>query len=602
MEEMEILICPGNITLQVEKGTTILDALYKAEVKIDAVCGGKGRCGKCRVKASGELSEVTPDERKIFSEKDITEGWRLACRAKIIGPVKVDIPESESTFEQILSQGLAGDYHLDSSIVKKYVELPKPELKDQRADLERLKSALAFKENSSLDVLKSLPKVMRSSEFNITAVLKGDTLIQVEPGDTTSKKYGIAFDIGTTTVVGFLMDLNNGREVAVASRMNAQAGYGADVISRINYSFENNNGLNQLSASIVQVINEIIDELVEIAEINNSDIYEVTIVGNTCMQHLLLGVSPESLAQSPYVQVIQDEIVTTAQSLGISINRGGYITLLPNIAGFVGADTVGVILASGIDKSDDITLAIDIGTNGEIVLAVKDRLVSCSTAAGPAFEGAQISCGMRGVKGAIESIQLNDDVLYSTIGRVDPKGICGSGLVDVIAELVQHGIVDTTGRICGPEEWSGPDAIKKRIVEGENGFEFVVANGIKSGGIRITQKDVRELQLAKGAINAGIAVLKDEFGITDEDIDRCLMAGAFGNYIKKESALRIGLIPSVPLERVISIGNAAGVGAKTALLSKNQRQRAREIARNTEYIELSGMAKFQEKFMMAMYF
>lgn len=607
LDRAAVTFKPSGRTIYVEVGTVAISAAQMADEAIDAVCGGKGRCGKCKVRVFGFVSDITEEEKKFFSADELANGWRMACRVKILGAVTIDIPKTVSEGHKILSDGFSDYIALDSTISKVYAEISKPTLEDQTADLERIRRAVGFGPIESLDVMQTIPDSVRSQDFRVTSVLRGNELIAVEPGDTRQNTYGVAFDIGTTTVVGFLIDLDSGKELAVASQMNAQAVYGADVVSRINYSMENSQGLQHLQEKIAGVLDQIIDELAQNADISRTNIYEITVVGNTCMQHLFLGLDPKNLAQAPYVSVVQDEVVVRAKDLGLEIAPGGYVTVLPSIAGFVGGDTVGVLLATSIDESPTIKLVVDIGTNGEIALGSRSNLVSCSTAAGPAFEGAQISHGMRGTTGAIEAVSFGEDVQYKVIGDVCPRGICGSGLIDIVAELVKCQILDQTGRILGPLECpqSLSPKLRERIVEGENGYEFIIAyqcDGISNKPITVTQRDIRELQLAKGAISAGIEVLKDELGIEDVDISEVLLAGAFGNYIKRESAAAIGLIPSVPLERVRSVGNAAGVGSKMALLSLQQRQRARMVARSVKYVELSSLSKFQEKFMMSMYF
>jgi uncharacterized 2Fe-2S/4Fe-4S cluster protein (DUF4445 family) len=392
------------------------------------------------------------------------------------------------------------------------------------------------------------------------------------------------------------MNIAHGSQLGVSSGLNGQADFGADVVSRINFAKEHPHGLRRLKEKIIEVLNGIINDLLEKSKVNRENIYEVVVAGNTCMQHLFLEIDPINLALMPYVSVIKEPMTLKAKDLGISINKGGDVYMLPSIAGFVGADTVAVGLATYLEKSPEVKLVVDIGTNGEMLLGSSKRLLACSTAAGPAFEGAQIKYGMRGTTGAIEAFQIHgDDISYKVIDNVPPKGICGSGLIDIMAELLKAGIIDETGRILSPEEISSN--FRTHIVEGENGYDFIVAPGIL-----LTQGDVRQLQLAKGAIYAGIQILKEVLGIEDDEISQILLAGAFGNYIRKESAKAIGLLPDIPLERIKSIGNAAGVGAKMALLSIEERNRAVELSESIEYVELSNSLKFQEEFMNAMYF
>ncbi len=461
----------------------------------------------------------------------------------------------------------------------------------------------------NLQTLRNLPKIVRESDNKLTAVIVDDQIVEFQCCDTTSDNYGIAFDIGTTTIVGRLLDLNTGEDLAVASAMNPQVVYGDDVVSRINLVTTSKDGLEKLNECVIGVINELIAQLVDKSQVGAKDIYKMTVVGNTCMHHLFFSLDPTHLALAPYVSVVEEPVRARARELGIKINPCASVYSLPNIAGFVGADTVGVILASAIYEDDEIRLTIDIGTNGEIVLGSSKRLISCSTAAGPAFEGAHIKFGMRAAAGAINHIfDSGDDIAITTIGDVPAQGICGSGLVDAVAVLITKRIIDETGRICDPDD--PPEGLspawRERIVEGENGSSFILIKKEESQlnePIVLTQRDVREVQLAKGAILSGIQILKEELGIDDDDIHEVLLAGAFGNYIDRQSARIIGLLPSqIPLERIKSIGNAAGVGAKIALLSKKERERAEQVTQDVEYIELCGHANFQNVFMESMFF
>jgi len=461
----------------------------------------------------------------------------------------------------------------------------------------------------NLQTLRNLPKIVRDSDNKLTAVIVDDQIVEFQCCDTTSDNYGLAFDIGTTTVVGRLLDLNTGEDLAVASAMNPQVIYGDDVVSRINLVTSSKDGLEKLNERVISVVNELIAELVDKSEVGARNIYKMVAVGNTCMHHLFFSLDPTHLALAPYVSVVDEPVKARARELGIKINPCASIYFLPNIAGFVGADTVGVILASAMYESDEIRLAIDIGTNGEIVLGSSKRLISCSTAAGPAFEGAHIKFGMRAADGAIDHIfDGGDDIAITTIGDVPARGICGSGLVDAVAILITKRIIDETGRICDPDD--PPEGLspawRERIVEGENGSNFILIKKEESQlnePIVLTQRDVREVQLAKGAILSGIQILKVELGVDDDDIHEVLLAGAFGNYIDRQSARVIGLLPSqIPLERIKSIGNAAGVGAKIALLSKKERERAEQVTQDVEYIELCGHANFQNVFMESMFF
>lgn len=574
---------------------------------MEGTCGGKGTCGKCRVRIQkGDRGEFTAAEKKHLSPAERDRGMALACQCCGQGDLEIYLPTvradlSRKTKKQKKKVVVATD------LEKIYLELAKPSTRDQRSDERRLLDALGEKVTGPLQVelMRRLPSLLRKAQFKVTAVVAHGEILAVEAGDTTGELYGIAFDIGTTTVVGSLVDFSSGQVLATSSWTNEQNVYGADVISRIQYTVDNPDGLSRLQQVVVEVLNKITGQLVAASGIEAQNIYQVTAVANTTMSHLLLGMPPENLAPSPFVPVFQSQVTLAARELGLRINPGGQTLVLPNVAGYVGSDTVGVMLAASMDQKQKPTLAIDIGTNGEIVLARGEKLFACSTAAGPAFEGAQIRCGMRAAAGAIEAVRIGEEVELDVIGNVPATGICGSGLIDAIAEMLKAGIIDNTGRIVAAEELQGKlsEELVRRVRMTEDGWEFVLSYG-ESGenDVVLTQKDVRELQLAKGAIRAGAEILLQDAGIAAGELDKVLLAGAFGNYIKKESALKIGLLPQVTIEKVRSIGNAAGDGSLLALASVEQRERAQRLARSVKHIELSTRQEFMEAFMSAMYF
>lgn len=607
MAKYTVKFKPDGKVATVEEGTIITNAADMAGITIDSPCGGKGTCGKCKVIVNAEkISPPNEAEEEFFSPDELKEGYRLACQTVVSCNMEVIVPDdSRIRAIKILSTGTGREVRLHPNISKIYVELQEQTLERQISDFTNIKEAIKLKfpdVNVGLNMLREIPSILRKSKFKVTLVLDGDELIGIEPGDTTKKNYGIAVDIGTTTVVSTVIDLNTGNDLAVASALNTQATHGADVISRINYTVENENGLEELGDRIVHVINQINEYACAEARVDSKNIYELTIVGNTTMTHLFLKVPSRNLAVMPYVGVFSDPVETTASKLGFNVNSCANVYVLPNIAGFVGADTVGVILASALNRSETIKLAIDIGTNGEVALGSHEKLLTCSTAAGPAFEGAMITHGMRGAPGAIERVQITDRPIYQVIGGGKPNGICGSGLIDVVAEMLRLGIVDETGRMTDPDELDISSELKTYIRRSdEYGPHFVLyeSDGQK---VVITQKDIRQVQLAKGAIKAGIEILMRKLGIKLEDISEVLLAGAFGNYIKKESAIRLGLIPNFPLDKVHFIGNAAAAGSKMALMSKEAREEAILISKSTEYVELATDPNFQNEFMEAMMF
>lgn len=587
-----------------------MEIARSAGIPIEGPCGGEGTCGKCRVLAIGHLSECSDAERKHLSDEDSAQGVRLACQARVLARTTVEIPRTAQLLAQrILHSGAGREVPVDPDTKAYPLVLPKPTLEDQRTDFERIKETLPFDGalRGRLPLLRTLPRILRDNDFEITAVCSDGELIHVRGGRAPFPVYGIAFDVGTTTVVGYLMDLTTGAQIGVSAAMNPQVVYGDDVVSRLSFVANEEDGLYKLHSTIIPALNETVETIVRQARIAPRDIYEMTFVGNTCMHHLFLNIDPRHLAPTPFVPVVSEPMWVYAEELNLNLHPHAHVHVLPNISGYVGADIVGDILVSRLFDAEGNVLLVDIGTNGEIVLSARGQMVACSTAAGPAFEGARISCGMRGAPGAIDRVVFDDDVVYTTIGNVRPRGLCGSGLLDVAAEMVRVGIVDPGGRIVDRDDpnLSAPDRIRARIQAGENGNDFLLVPGEEGEGgnaIYITSRDIRELQLAKSAIRSGIDILMEEMGVSRSELSHVLLAGAFGNYLRKESALAIGLLPPIPVEQILSIGNAAGEGAKLALISRAERERAAVLARQVRYIELSTRADFMEKFTDNMFF
>lgn len=604
-DNISVTIHPSGRTVAVERGTPFSQALERVDARLAFPCGSKGRCGKCKVRFEKGVPAATPDETARLTEAEIASGYRLGCRTLLADDSVVYLPEGDSLLAaHVLMSGSSREVPLRAGVAKRYATIPEPSLSDLRSDLARVADSLGYNESSPrlpVDLLRNLGRGIRRSGYRISGVFSGGELIGIEPGDTTASMYGAAFDIGTTTIAGYLIDLNTGRQVSVASAMNPQARIGDDVISRINYTMQERGGLERLRKDVVAEINRMLGDLLRSAGVKRGSVYEVTVVGNTCMSHLFLGIDPRHLAVSPYVPAVSSSVNLSASDLGVRIGRFGKLHVLPSIAGFVGADTVGVILASGLHQSERPVLAVDIGTNGEIVLGWRDRMLACSTAAGPAFEGAHIRYGMRAAPGAIDKVWLEKGrVLYSTVGGAAPRGICGSGLLDAVVCMCQAGIVESNGRIVDANELLAEyGQLSPRVVDGERGSDFVLVPAEESGigePILVSQRDVREVQLAKGAIATGIRTLLEHAGVALEDLDSLVLAGAFGNYMCKESAVAAGLIPGVPVEKIRSAGNAAGEGAKLALISMDMRSEADEIGRSVEYIELTTHPGFQDRF------
>ncbi|MHC1605677.1 MAG: ASKHA domain-containing protein, partial [Candidatus Methanofastidiosia archaeon] len=485
---------------------------------------------------------------------------------------------------------------LNPAVKRFLLKIPKPTLENPMADFERILTTFKKSDFGDIDIdydiLKSVPQVLRKND-DVSFTLLNKRIIGIESGKKR-KFYGAAVDIGTTTMVLYLIDLSNGHVVNIASAMNPQIPYGEDVISRITFCVEN--GPQKLQGLAIDKINNMIKQACSTTNVDTNDIFELSIVGNTAMHHLFLGFNSKYLTFSPYVPVIRRSINLKAKELGIDINPCGNVYVLPIVAGFVGADHIGFILSAGIYKSEKIILGIDIGTNGEIVLGNKKKMICCSCAAGPALEGAGISFGMRATDGAIERVKIDkENVKVKVIGNKKPIGICGSGIIDAISEMLKSRIADSTGRI-------NEDSFVPRTRK--DGSEFVLVWASDSGNgedIVITQKDIRNVQLAKAAIAAGINILLKKYGITKDDIEEILIAGAFGSYINPESARNIGLYPNVPCT-IKSVGNAAGAGAKATLISKDLREDVKLISQNIEYVELAAESSFEEEFLNAMIF
>jgi len=621
---IKIAFLPDKKDIKVNKGTTILEALEKAEMNINTPCGGKGICGKCKVLVKKGINVAAPIEEELLLEEEIKKGFRLACQAKLFKDTVIEIPsEIRLDFKRVFSSNLKGDidriknnFSLGTNLKKVFLDLKKPSLDDQRSDWGRIKGGLSLKKiedisnlKASLEILKKIPILIRRANFKITVILYNNEIINVEKGDTTKNSYGIAFDIGTTTVAGYLVDLNTGEELSAVAKSNPQIIYGDDVISRIGFVQKQKENLEISQRKIVNVLNEIIKENTQKAGVNTNNIYKISIAGNTCMHHLLLGLNPSYIAPSPYIPVIKESLSLKVKDIPeLSVNPTAHIYILPNISAFVGADIVAGILAICMWENEKISLFIDLGTNGEIVLGSKGKMWTCSTAAGPAFEGARISSGMRAAEGAIDKVKMdNKSITYRVIKDGKVRGICGSGLIDLIAELVKLGLINKSGKLIDREECNPnlSEEIKKRIINGQKGNKFLLVKAKETENrksIYLTQKDIREVQLAKAAIFAGIKILLKEVNIPQEDIQKILLAGAFGNFIDKKSAIRIGLIPYLPLEKIESVGNTAGRGAEITLLSEKTREICEKISKDIKYIELSSRADFQEEFVEAMFF
>ena len=631
MKKHKVIFQPSGRRGEVEEGKTLLEAAQSLGVDIEALCGNKKVCGKCKVRIEegyfekdnmesgmAHVSPLTEDEKKHIKPED-GPGIRLACSAGVYGAVKVFVPERSRAGKQIVRKTAKElTIALDPAVRKYNIDLVAPKLHDMTTgDYERV---LKFLENGyglknlTFDyvALKDLQNILRKGEWKATATVWMDReIIKIEPG-FVEVCYGLAVDIGTTTCVGYLSDLSTGRVVNTESMMNPQVPYGEDVMSRITYAMSNPNGLETMQNAIITGLNEIIERVVSEIRKDGPDpgyaIDDLTIVFNTAMHHIFLGLNPEYIGRSPFIPAVQNSLNIKARDLGLKINPSAYIHVLPIEAGFVGADNVGVLIAEEPYNQDEMVLIIDIGTNGELLLGNRNRVCSASCATGPAFEGAQIKFGMRAAPGAIETVRIDSvtkEPLYKVIGKADwhthlekvnAKGLCGSGIIEVVAEMFKAGIIDKSGRFV-------MDLNTTRVRKDADGRpEYVLAWAEETSigtDITITQGDVRALQLAKGALYTGAKLMMKKLGITK--LDRVILAGAFGSHINKEASLTLGMFPDCELDKIYAVGNAAGDGARMALLNKGKRIEASEKARWVEFIEIATDPTFEKEFMQAMH-
>jgi uncharacterized 2Fe-2S/4Fe-4S cluster protein (DUF4445 family) len=597
--KLEVTYLPFDRSTRVPPGTTLFSAAHWIGLPIDSTCGGRGTCGKCKVKVLGNPSEVTTADHRQLRQDEIAEGWRLSCQAHVHEDMSVEVPQLLRV-PKAATMGLGRLVILDPNVRKVYLELEPPTLVDQRSDVVRLSQALTAEGldmKAQVPVLRSLPATLRAADFKITAVLSGDNLVAVESGDTTGECFGIAFDVGTTTLVGTLMNLRTGMAAAVFSTLNGQAPFGADVISRISHAMNGPDSVKELQAAVIATMNQVADHLYREAGVSRDRTYEAVVVGNVTMLHLLLGVDPAPIAVMPFTPAFMEPLTVPAAEVGLDIHPHGYVQTLPALGAYVGADIVAGVLATGIARDPKVRVFVDVGTNGEIVVGSAQRSLATAAPAGPAFEGSQIKCGMRATEGAIEGVTLSDRVELQVIGGdVKPIGICGSGLVDIVAQLLHTGLLDHSGRMRSRDDVP-LHPLASRLIEVEGVRAFLLAEGVY-----LTQKDVRELQFAKGSIATGIRVLMDILGMTESDIDEVFLGGSFGSYLNPESAKIIGLVPAVDVDRIIAVGNSAGEGAKIALLSYRERQVAFELPDRLEYVELSGRTDFNETFISVLQF
>ena len=598
--------------LDVDPGTTILRAAHAHGIDIDAVCGGRGRCTSCRVKfVAGTIPPATLGDRVQLGDDLVRDGYRLACQWAVTEPVTVETapPLDERAF-QILGAGATPSrpgFKIDAGIAKQLVrvELPREE-HHQTSDVEQLLAAVGAREaDVPASVMQALPQAIRDDAGGVTVTTFAGRILAVERGDTAAMKFGLAIDVGTTTVVSTLIELESGEQLASVSSLNPQAVFGGDLMSRIAFAQFNPGNLRKLHTRIIGLLNQHIEHLTRESGVLPKWIYKVVVVGNTCMHHLLLGIDPSWVGLAPYAPVMRHAMVLPARELFLKVAPEARVCLLPLVAGFVGADAVAVALATRIHDGEDLRVAVDIGTNGEVLLGSRDRLWACSAPAGPALEGGQIRHGMRGARGAIDRVTVDDDLHLHTIGEAEALGICGSGLIDLVAGLLDAGAIDWTGLIQVDDRDGLPPRLRDRITMRGEERTVIVARAGEAGAPReivLTQDDVRQVQLAKGAIASGIAMLQRVARIGPDALTELLLAGGFGNYVSIASAQRIGLIPVLPRGTVRYVGNAAALGAQLCLLSEGERALAERVAERMEHVSLATHPDFEEIFVDAMNF
>jgi uncharacterized 2Fe-2S/4Fe-4S cluster protein (DUF4445 family) len=600
---VELEFQPSGTRVRVPPGVTLFDAASWNGIAIDSTCGGHGTCKKCKIKITGGQVPASPLDARAFSPDELRDGWRLACRAQADADLQIEVPPLV-TRPKAATVGVGRQVILRPAAQKRYLELDEPSLSDQRADLERVLAALDDLElRVDLGVLRSIGPVLRAADYRVTAVIVDDVLIDVQPGDTTARLYGIAFDLGTTTVVATLLDLSTGTPLAVASMLNKQQPFGADVITRISAIMMDPAAMDTLARLARETLAELTADVCGQAGVDPAEVCEVALAGNATMTHIVLGIDPEPLGVAPFIMAARQlPEVRAAADLDLPVHPRARAFPFPAFGAYVGGDITAGLLASGMDRDSRTRLFVDIGTNCEIVLGNRDWLLATAAPAGPAFEGAAIRCGMRAADGAIEVVSMTPDGLdLRVIGDADPAGLCGSGLVDAVASLVGVGLLDRSGRfVPEPDAAALAPGLAGRLTTLGAERVFVLhwlgEPGDVERSVYLSQRDVRELQFAKAAIATGWNVLLQEAGLAPGDIQQVLLAGSFGSYLSPASAIRLGLVPRLPVLRIVSAGNVAGEGAKMALLSVRERAGALALQEEVRYVELSDRGDFNDAF------
>ena len=596
MRKLQVTYLPSGKTAHVPEGTTLFNAAHWAGLPIESTCGGRGTCGKCKVRVVEGIHEPTPADHRKLPGQELDSGWRLSCQLAVSVDAVCEVPNLQVT-PKAATMGVGRFVLLEPNVQKVLVAVEPPSLEDARSHIRRLLDALdaeGLEPTFGPAVLPRLALAMRDEPTEVTATIVGEHLVDVEAGDTSGTMFGVSLDIGTTTVVATLVDLTTGAAAAVESTINRQAPFGADVIARMGHAMTGPQAIDDLRAAALDTVNGLLESVCATGGVALEDVYEVVVVGNATMLHLFLGVDPRSIALSPFVATFLEPQDLRASELGVEIHPDGRVALFPSIGAYVGADIVGDVVATGLAREEAVRLLVDIGTNGEIVCGSSERAVATAAPAGPAFEGGQILHGMRATEGAIEGVVLDEDGVRLQVigGDVAPRGICGSGLIDAVAQLRLAGLLRDNGILLSRDEATlAGHPLAGRLVDRDGIRAFELAEGVL-----LTQLDVRELQSAKGAIATGIEVAMDALGVGAEDLDEVMLAGSFGTYIDPESARVLGLVPPVPVERIRAVGNAASEGAKMALMSFREREVAFELPAFVEYLELSGAPDFNDRF------
>ncbi len=629
MEKFKVTFYPANKTVEVERDKTILSAAISAGVYINSACGGDGVCGRCKIIL--KKGQVLAHPTGMVSLAETKKGVYLACLTTVYGDLEIEVPPESGLDEEKLEPEeidfrLKGFYSgsedieppksfLDDKIFKHsplatklYLELPPPTLEDKVSDLERLYRQIRRLQDvpimqTGLSNIRQLGELLRDSDWKVTVTLgkrDGTTeIVLIEPDNASSKNFGMAFDIGTTTVSGQLVDLNTKKVLGTKAIYNKQANFGSDVITRIVYAREPD-GLEKLHHAVIDGMNQMIQELVSEHKIDLNDVNCVLCTGNTTMIHLLLRVNPAYIRREPYVSTANFVPVVRAAEVGVRINPRGLLSCVPGISSYVGGDITAGVLSCGLDKREELSILVDIGTNGEVVLGNRDFLISASASAGPAFEGSGVTCGMRSSRGAIQKVKITPDdfeVTYSTIGETKPRGICGSGYIDIIAQMLEAGLLDKNGKIKAIDH--------KRIRDGKTGKEFVIefqADAGSTADIIITETDIENLKRAKAAIYSAASILVRHMELDFSKVDKFFIAGGFGTYIDIDNAVKIGLLPDLDRDKFVFVGNSSLAGSRAILLSYDAMKEADEIARKITYFELSVEPVYMDEYMAALFF